>query len=439
LSFLAPEGTGEGNETEDRRLRLMPEGTVAADICVVGGAGHVGLPLSIVMGSRGYHVVLYDVNQKSLDTIASGKMPFIEHGAEPLLREVLDKGALSFSTRPEVVRDVETVVIIIGTPVDEFMNPSLKAVKRCIDELLPYLRDDQLMVLRSTVYPGVTESIAEYLLSKGKKIRVSFCPERIVQGHAVEELQTLPQIVSGTTPEAEERAAKLFAPISSEIVRLAPVEAELVKLFNNAYRYIQFAVANQFYLIAHAAGVDYYRVLDGMRRNYPRGEMPGAGLAAGPCLFKDTMQLAAFYRNQFSLGFAAMLVNEGMPQFIVDLIAAQHRLQEITVGLLGMAFKANIDYSRSSLSYKLKKLLALKARRVLTTDPYVQGDPDLVPLERVLAESDVLVLCAPHDVYRELDLGDRPVFDIWNFWGHQAEAAEFAGAAHHLNPGPSQQ
>jgi UDP-N-acetyl-D-mannosaminuronic acid dehydrogenase len=393
----------------------MPKGG-AAEICVVGGAGHVGLPLSIVLGSHERRVVLYDVNQKSLDTIASGKMPFIEHGAEPLLEKVLAAGTLSFSTKPDVVAGVDIVMIIIGTPVDEFMNPSLKAVKRCIDELLPFLRDDQLMVLRSTVYPGVTESIAEYLASKGKKTKVAFCPERIVQGYAIEELQTLPQIVSGTTQEAEDQAAELFSAISPEIVRLKPVEAELVKLFNNAYRYIKFAVANQFYLIANAAGVDYYRVLDGMRRNYPRGEMPGAGFAAGPCLFKDTMQLASFYRNQFSLGFAAMLVNEGMPQFIVDQIAAKHRLQDITVGLLGMAFKADIDDPRSSLSYKLKKLLGMKARRVLTTDPYVKGDKDLVPLETVLVESDVLVLCTPHGVYKKLDLTGKPVFDIWDFW-----------------------
>jgi UDP-N-acetyl-D-mannosaminuronic acid dehydrogenase len=406
----------------------MPQGG-AAEICVVGGAGHVGLPLSIVLGSRGRRVALYDVNQKALDTIACGKMPFIEHGAEPLLAEVLAKGALSFSTTPDVVAGVDIVVIIIGTPVDEFMNPSLKAVKRCIDELLPYLRDDQLMVLRSTVYPGVTESIADYLTSKGKKTKVCFCPERIVQGHAIKELQTLPQIVSGTTQEAEDEAAELFSAISPEIVRLKPVEAELVKLFNNAYRYIQFAVANQFYLIANAAGVDYYRVLDGMRRNYPRGEMPGAGFAAGPCLFKDTMQLASFYRNQFSLGFAAMLVNEGMPQFIVDQIAATHRLQDITVGLLGMAFKANIDDPCSSLSYKLKKLLGMKAGRVLTTDPYVQGDRDLVPLETVLAESDVLVLCTPHTVYRELDLSGRAVFDIWDFWQRTAAPTELSTVA----------
>jgi UDP-N-acetyl-D-mannosaminuronic acid dehydrogenase len=162
--------------------------------------------------------------------------------------------------------------------------------------------------------------------------------------------------------------------------------------------------------------VDYYRVMDGMQRKYPRGAVPGAGFAAGPCLFKDTMQLSAFYKNQFSLGYAAMLVNESMPQFIADRIAARFRLSEITVGLLGMAFKADIDDPRSSLSYKLKKLLGLQARDVLTTDPYVQNDSDLLPLEEVVAKSDVLVLCAPHAVYRSLDLQGKFSVDIWNFW-----------------------
>ena len=292
--------------------------------------------------------------------------------------------------------------------------------------LLPILSDDQLIVMRSTVYPGVTESMAAYLASRGKKTRVAFCPERIVQGFAVEELQNLPQIVSGTTPEAEEEAAELFGLIAPEIIRLSPREAELVKLFNNAFRYIQFAVANQFFLIAESAGVDYYRVMDGMKRNYSRGAIPGAGFAAGPCLFKDTMQLAAFYRNQFSLGYAAMLVNESMPQFIADRIAAQMDLSKSTVGLLGMAFKANIDDPRSSLSYKLKKLLELRAGRILTTDPFVQNDVDIDTAESVIEQSDILVLCAPHDVYHSLDLRGKPCIDIWNFWGAEKAADSVA-------------
>lgn len=396
----------------------------SADIVIMGGGGHVGLPLSIVFADKGKKVRIFDINRKTIETVLSGQMPFMEKGADPMLKDVLAKGMLDADTSAECIRGVPVVIITIGTPVDEFLNPSLKAIHRGFDELIPFLSDDQLIIMRSTVYPGVTESMAAYLAARGKKTRVAFCPERIVQGFAIEELQNLPQIVSGTSKEAEDQAAELFGLIAPEIIRLSPREAELVKLFNNAFRYIQFAVANQFYLIAESAGVDYYRVMDGMKRNYSRGAIPGAGFAAGPCLFKDTMQLAAFYRNQFSLGFSAMLVNEGMPQFIVDQIEAKYDITKTSVGLLGMAFKANIDDQRSSLSYKLKKLLGLRAHRILTADPYVSNDPAILPVEKVIEESDVLVLCAPHDVYRNLDLRGKPVIDIWNFWANHAAVAE---------------
>jgi UDP-N-acetyl-D-mannosaminuronic acid dehydrogenase len=390
---------------------------IAFDLCVVGGAGHVGLPLSLVFAGKGLRVLIYDMNEKALEAIGRGQVPFMEREAEPLLHEVLDRGLLSFTTDAARVADASNVVIVIGTPVDEFLNPSLKPISACIDNLLPYLSDEQLIVLRSTVYPGSTKSIAKYFAEKGKKVKVSFCPERIVQGHAIEELQSLPQIVSGTTAEAEDAAAALFERIAPEIVRLSPDEAELVKLFSNAYRYIQFAVTNQFYLIASSAGVDYYRVLEGMKEKYPRmADVPGAGFAAGPCLFKDTMQLAAFYKNQFSIGHAAMLVNESLPMFIADSLCSRYKLHEMTVGLLGMAFKADSDDPRSSLSYKLKKLLVFRAKEVLTTDPYVSTDPTLLPLEEVISRSEILVLCTPHTVYRRLALPDKIVVDVWNLW-----------------------
>jgi len=387
------------------------------DICVVGGAGHVGLPLSIVFAVKGLRVLIYDVNGKALDLISQGQIPFMERGAEPLLREAIAQNRLAFTTDPKGVASADNVITVIGTPVDEFLNPTLRPVRQCIDELLPYLSDDQLLVLRSTVYPGVTQSVAQYLEQKGKRTMVAFCPERIVQGFAIEELESLPQIVSGATPEAEEAAALLFGHIAPSIVLQTPAEAELVKLFSNAYRYIQFAVTNQFYLIANSAGVDYYRVLDGMKRDYPRmADIPGAGFAAGPCLFKDTMQLSAFYRNQFSLGHAAMLVNEGLPMAVVDSISARFDLEKTTVGLLGMAFKANNDDTRSSLSYKLKKLLIFRAKGVLTTDPYVSTDSNLLPLDDVISRSDVLILCTPHTAYRNLDLRGKAVIDVWNMW-----------------------
>jgi UDP-N-acetyl-D-mannosaminuronic acid dehydrogenase len=387
------------------------------DLCVVGGAGHVGLPLSIAFAAQGLRVFICDLNQKALDVIKSGRMPFMERGAEPLLQEVLQAGRLALSTNPSQIAKCRNIVIVIGTPVDEFLNPSLAAITRCIDAIVPYVSDEQLLILRSTVFPGATETIRSYLAGIGKHPKLAFCPERIVQGQAMDELRSLPQIISGVDAESEDAAAELFHYITSELLRYSPIEAELIKLFSNAYRYIQFAVANQFYLIADAAGADYYRILEGMRYKYPRiADLPGAGFAAGPCLFKDTMQLSAFFKNQFSLGHAAMLVNESLPMHVVAMISKDHELSKTTVGLLGMAFKANNDDRRSSLSYKLKKLLAYRAKAVLTTDPYVSDDPTLVSLDTVIEQSDVIVLCSPHSDYASLDLRGKAVIDVWNFW-----------------------
>jgi UDP-N-acetyl-D-mannosaminuronic acid dehydrogenase len=269
-------------------------------------------------------------------------------------------------------------------------------------------------VLRSTVFPGTTEWLATYLQAQGRKLKVAFCPERVVQGYGLKELREMPQIVSGTTLEAEHEAASLFERIAPEVVAVSPIEAEFAKLFANAYRYIEFAATNEFYLIAKSAGVDYQRVLMAMKHKYVRLQgMPRPGFAAGPCLVKDTMQLSAFARNQFGLGHAALLINEGLVLHVVEDLKRRYDLANITIGLLGMAFKAESDDIRASLSYKFKKVLNGQARAVLTTDPFVTTDPELRPLDEVIAKSDLLILCAPHAAYRETDFRGKPVFDVW--------------------------
>jgi UDP-N-acetyl-D-mannosaminuronic acid dehydrogenase len=197
-------------------------------------------------------------------------------------------------------------------------------------------------------------------------------------------------------------------------VVVSPIEAELIKLFTNAYRYIEFAATNEFYLVAKSAGVDYQRVLKAMKHHYPRlNGVPRPGFAAGPCLVKDTMQLSAFARNQFALGHSALLVNEGLVLHVVDDLKRRYDLANSTVGLLGMAFKAESDDIRASLSYKFKKMLLPQTRAVLTTDPFVTIDPELRPLEDVISRSDLMILCAPHAAYREADFQGKPVFDLW--------------------------
>jgi UDP-N-acetyl-D-mannosaminuronic acid dehydrogenase len=287
-------------------------------------------------------------------------------------------------------------------------------VQDCIDWMLPSLVDGQLLILRSTVFPGTTDWMDGYLKSKGRKLKVAFCPERVVQGNGLEELREMPQIVSGTTPEAEREAVALFERITAEVVVVTPMEAEFAKLFNNAYRYIEFAATNEFYLIAKSAGLDYQRVLNAMKHNYPRAKsIPRPGYAAGPCLVKDTMQLTAFARNQFGLGHAALLINEGLALHVIDDLKRRYDLAKMTVGLLGMAFKAEIDDTRASLSYKFKKVLVGQTRAVLTTDPFVTTDSELKPLDEVIAKSDLLILCTPHAAYKQADLKGKPVLDVW--------------------------
>lgn len=228
------------------------------------------------------------------------------------------------------------------------------------------------------------------------------------------ELAELPQIVAARSERASDRATKLFRNLTSEIVYLEPEEAELAKLFTNTWRYIKFATANQLFMMANDFGLDYERIRAAIRHEYPRAaDLPGAGFAAGPCLFKDTMQLSAFNNNNFQLGQASVMVNEGLPLYLVSRLERRFDLAELTVGILGMAFKAESDDIRSSLSYKLKRILRFKARRVLTHDPHVTVDPDLTDLDTVLDESDLLVIGAPHVAYRGLT-PRQPVVDIWN-------------------------
>jgi UDP-N-acetyl-D-mannosaminuronic acid dehydrogenase len=390
--------------------------SAVTDVAIVGGCGHVGLPLAIAFADRGASVVIYDINDEAVAGVNAGKLPFLEPGAQEPLGRALSAGRLSASTDPSIIADADAVVVVVGTPVDEHLNPDPHAVSVAIAQCAPYLRDGQLLVLRSTVYPGVTAHVERTVEALGLELDFAFCPERIAEGRAMVELFELPQIVGARTNRARERATALFRLLTGSIVDLSPEEAELAKLFTNTWRYLKFAAANQFYVMANDHGLDFERIREALRHDYPRAaDMPGAGFAAGPCLFKDTMQLAAFSDNSFVLGHSAMLVNEGLPLYLVSRMERRWPLAQMRVGLLGMAFKADSDDTRSSLSYKLKRILEFRAREVLCTDPYV-ADPRLVPLEKLVAEADVLVIGAPHAEYSRL-VTEKPVVDVWNLLG----------------------
>jgi UDP-N-acetyl-D-mannosaminuronic acid dehydrogenase len=384
------------------------------DIVIIGGLGHVGLPLGLVWADAGLTIGAHDLDAAKKETVNSGKMPFLEHGAETILQRVLNKKFFVLNDVSEISR-AKAVLITIGTPVDEYLTPQLLVITKLADQLIPHLRSGQHIILRSTVFPGTTARLKDYFEAKGLKLQLSFCPERIVQGHSVKELRELPHIVSSFTDEGRAYCAGIFRLLCDKIVEVGVKEAELAKLYANSWRYLTFAIANQFYMMAEKSGASSQDIYRAMTEGYERARnIPRPGFAAGPCLLKDTMQLSAFYANNFNLGYAAMQVNEGLPAFCVEQILKNHDLKGKTVGLLGMTFKADVDDIRDALSFKLRKSLAFHGARVMATDEYYPAW-DFFPLEQVLKEADMFIIGVPHERYRNLEFPKgKPVFNIWN-------------------------
>jgi len=384
------------------------------DIVVVGGLGHVGLPLGLSFANGGFKVCLQDVDEEKAEMVRKGIMPFIEYDAGPILKKVLKKKTLEISLDLSVISKAKYVVITVGTPVDEYLNPKVKAFLELFERIRPYLDNRQIIVIRSTVYPKTCQQIRNYLEEEGGPWHIAYCPERIAQGYSIRELKELPQIVAGLSDTAVNEASKLFGKLSPQIIKTSMGEAELAKLFSNAWRYIQFAVTNQFYMIARNFDIDYDHIRNAMIEGYGRAAtLPSAGFAAGPCLLKDTMQLAAFNGNNFLLGQAAVMVNEGLPNFIVDNLRKRRDLTKTKVGILGMTFKADIDDIRDALSYKFGKILRFHGANVYYSDEFAK-DPTFVSKEELIRSSDVVIIGVPHSAYKELSIpSDKEVIDLW--------------------------
>ena len=385
---------------------------IKGKIVIVGGGGHVGLPLGLALSKCGYNLIAYDTSASTVELINSGVVPFMEEGAQELLEHSLEAKRFRASMDPKCLLDADTVIVVIGTPVDEHLSPNPNSVVNAVKDLLPYLKKSQLLILRSTVFPGVSKRVESLINEELPRMEMAYCPERIAEGHALKELEELPQVIGARTDSAFNRAEAIFNDLSGKTLRTTPEEAELAKLFTNVWRYVKFAAANQFYMMANDLDVDYEKVRYAISHEYPRAQdLPMAGFAAGPCLFKDTMQLSALVQQNFPLGHAAMMINEGTPGYLLSRLERKFDLSQMTVGILGMAFKADVDDVRSSLAYKLRKLLLFKCKGVLISDPFVK-DERLVSQETLLEQSDLLVIGAPHSVYRDLKTS-KIVIDIW--------------------------
>ncbi len=382
-------------------------------ISIIGGAGHVGLPLGLAFASKNFNVNLIDLNTENLNLIKTGKMPFYEMGAKKILKSCLIKKKLSFSKNIKTIKSSKFIIICIGTPINQSLKPQTKKFFNFFKKLSKFVNKKQIIIIRSSVYPGIVDKI----FKQYKKINqnISYCPERIVQSKALIELKKLPQIVSAKNTKSLVESKKLFSIISKKILIAEVREAEMCKLFSNANRYINFSIANQFYSICKKHNMNYSKVREIMMHGYERNfNLLKAGFTAGPCLLKDTMQLNSFFKNNFKIGHSAMQVNEGMIDIVIDEIKKIKNYKQKKYGILGITFKAETDDTRDSLSLKLFNKLKKMKLRVNFSDEYFKDKLSFNKYELV-KKSNVLIIGAPHKAYTRLKIPKTKILiDIWD-------------------------
>lgn len=393
------------------------------NVAVIGAAGHVGLGLTLSIADVGHHVFGIDIDEKAIEKIRRGEMPFVEEGAEPMLARVLANGHLAMTPDLAAVANCGVVIVILGTPIDENLNPVVGPLHNLFRSLRPHLREGQIIVLRSTVSPGTTDSIRTTLEREtnwrvGRNLFVVYAPERVVQGKSLAEIRNLPQIIGAYDRLSFQMAEKFFTTfVANRCLHVTPCEAELAKLMCNMARYAAFAVANEFYLIADQYQANVHRIFDACGYDYPRFALPTPGAnVSGPCLFKDGFFLAQWFPFP-ELILSSFKINESMPVHIFKKLQSHREIRK--VGVLGLTFKSGSDDTRYSLSFKMKKLLEAAGYETTCVDPHLKKYSDF----SLLRGCDAVVLMTPHAQFADLSVLAEIVdnarclyIDIWGFW-----------------------
>ncbi len=386
------------------------------------GIGRVGLPLALFLAENNHQVYGLDVDQEKVNALLKGVMPFLEEGAPELLKKHISKNFIPSTNFANVAKS-QVIILTLGTPVDENMNPSLVQIDRALATIKPFLKKGQLLILRSTVSPGTTDYVSSYLKELGFNVGINFylafCPERIAEGKSLLELAILPQIVGGAERASTTKATEFFQKLGITVNKSDAVSAELAKLFTNMYRYINFAIANEFMILAGNNHRDIYQIVDLVNKNYKRGGLALPGLTGGPCLFKDGFFLVG------DVPFADLIVtswkiNESIPLFLIKKVRERIKLEGKKTAILGLAFKAEIDDTRESLSFKVKKALERERAKVFLHDPYVPGYQN--DLDETLKGADLIFLATNHAYYRKMDIAKVKklvsknciICDVWN-------------------------
>jgi UDP-N-acetyl-D-mannosaminuronic acid dehydrogenase len=381
-----------------------------ATIAVVG-LGRVGLPLAAALAHAGHRVVGIDANEQRNRAVAEGRMPFYEPACEAILARVVSSGRLTTkAVAAEVVPDSDVTIFCVGTPLTVNLRPNYDDLTAALSAVVPHLGDGQLLVMRSTVSPGTLVKVVLPFVERNAKadgtgVLVATCPERIAEGRGMEELRVLPEVIGAVDESSASAAKELFQRLGSDKVihTTDPTSAELVKLFTNVYRYVNFALANEFALLGEFYGVDTHRIIDMVNEDYPRANVPKPGPAGGPCLSKD----GYFLVEELTLPdfvLMASKLNDSVPTHAVRRLArrlaiAGRTLRGTRVAVLGQAFKRDSDDLRDSPAMRITEILEREGADVTTHDPFLPGGLDL---EGALRDTAALILATNHSFYETL-------------------------------------
>ena len=394
------------------------------DVAIVG-LGRVGLPLALCFADHGLRVLGIDNDQERLGALRAGRMPFRETDAQALL----ERNELALSDRIADAAQATHIVITLGTPSFSHIEIDISQIRQAVDELAGELQAGQSLILRSTVAPGTTDYVAAYLrahttLKVGSEIHVAHAPERIAAGRFVEEIHTLPCIIGAVGADSGALVGELFSVFGAPIVQTTPVQAELAKIWTNILRYTNFALPNLLMMDCEQYGANVFDVIELINRDYPRGGIARPGFTAGTCLRKD---FAFSEERSYAPGMllAVSRVNESVPLFLIrGLIRRIGALDGRRVGVLGLAFKADTDDERDSLSHKLVRLLERELAQVAVHDPLVASAT--ASFEDALSGADALIVATNHSSFRspaalaQIVARASPeclIVDPWDCWG----------------------
>lgn len=380
----------------------------------VVGLGYVGLPLALLAARKDYGVTGFDVDEKKISSLRAGKS-YIDDISDELLKE----STAEFSSDPSSIKDADIVIICVPTPVTHDQMPDLSIVKSAVKTIAPQLKKHSLVILESTVNPGVSDEVviplleSETSMKAGQDIYLAHCPERINPGDPNWGVHNINRVVGANSKQELGLAVEFYESIiDAEIKPMGSLkEAEAVKIVENSFRDINIAFVNELAMSFHKLGINLENVIDGAATK-PFAFMPhhpGCGVG-GHCIPVDPYYLIE-YANGFGFDHEflrlARSINNGMPKYTVDLLEealneTKQPLNGAKVALLGLSYKANVGDDRESPAYEIRKLLQDAGADLQAYDPYIK-DGSVDSLKTALGHADAVVIATAHKEFKGLD------------------------------------